>query len=584
MDSRFRHASSDPRFKKPSKRKTKFSVDARFLPLFDHQSDRAKVDKRGKVLKNNQSKELDQYYNLGDDKKNDYARGEALLESSGDETNSDEESAHEAATSTSESDDVGLGEQDSDELDVDLDEVEPSASKVEVEEAAPLSEQISHRLALVNLDWDHLSSVDIHALCSSLLSPTATRMPPLKQMTISKLGKAEKNRIARGKVEKVAIYVSKFGKERMKQEECQGPVIKETLGKVRDSEDMDILRAYQLERLRFFYAVVTCDNARSAQHLYTELDGTEIERSANVVDMRYIPDDMTFDDVDVRDAITSQDFDLASYEPIDFVTDSLRHSKVKLTWDDDDPERKKKLAKLAGAGLGGKKLTKTEMETLDVQQYIAPNSSEEEDTSDEVLKHTRRMELRKLLGVGDETQGYQHMGEENDAVHMEVTFAPALSGEVAGEKEETSLETYRRKEMERKQLKRVKRQREHVEGRDDGFFESGEEVVGEKGGSDDSDSKHFDMKHVIRAEKGKMLKSRAKKRRKLRDVKEDSFRINVDDSRFASLHSDYNFAIDPSNPLYQKSKNMERLLEERGGEDEAPSVTPKLENKGHKAN
>lgn len=34
----------------------------------------------------------------------------------------------------------------------------------------------------------------------------------------------------------------------------------------------------------------------AATHIYTELDGTELERSANVFDLSYVPDEMTFED------------------------------------------------------------------------------------------------------------------------------------------------------------------------------------------------------------------------------------------------------------------------------------------------
>ena len=46
---------------------------------------------------------------------------------------------------------------------------------------------------------------------------------------------------------------------------------------------------------RYFYAVVECDTVEAASHLFSELEGAEFERSANVFDLSFVPDDMTFD-------------------------------------------------------------------------------------------------------------------------------------------------------------------------------------------------------------------------------------------------------------------------------------------------
>lgn len=47
--------------------------------------------------------------------------------------------------------------------------------------------------------------------------------------------------------------------------------------------------------VRYYYAVITCDTVDAASHIYNELQGTELERSANVFDLSFVPDDMTFD-------------------------------------------------------------------------------------------------------------------------------------------------------------------------------------------------------------------------------------------------------------------------------------------------
>ena len=46
---------------------------------------------------------------------------------------------------------------------------------------------------------------------------------------------------------------------------------------------------------RYYYAIVECDTTEAATHIYNELEGTELERSANVFDISFVPEDMTFE-------------------------------------------------------------------------------------------------------------------------------------------------------------------------------------------------------------------------------------------------------------------------------------------------
>ncbi len=66
------------------------------------------------------------------------------------------------------------------------------------------------------------------------------------------------------------------------------------------------------------------------------------------------------------------------YEPNEFSTEALRHSKVKLTWDDDDPDRLK---------VTRRKFTKEDLKNMDFQAYIA--SDEEDSEDDEPEKDTK---------------------------------------------------------------------------------------------------------------------------------------------------------------------------------------------------
>ena len=46
----------------------------------------------------------------------------------------------------------------------------------------------------------------------------------------------------------------------------------------------------------YYYAIVTFDTVDAAEFIHAELNGTELERSANVFDISFVPNDMTFDE------------------------------------------------------------------------------------------------------------------------------------------------------------------------------------------------------------------------------------------------------------------------------------------------
>jgi len=77
------------------------------------------------------------------------------------------------------------------------------------------------------------------------------------------------------------------------------------------------LRKYQIERLRYYYAVVECDSAATAEAIYDQCDGLEYEGSANMLDLRFIPDDISYDNETPREVATQVP---PSYRPIRFET------------------------------------------------------------------------------------------------------------------------------------------------------------------------------------------------------------------------------------------------------------------------
>ncbi|KAI5121290.1 hypothetical protein M0805_002333 [Coniferiporia weirii] len=663
-DPRFARLRTDPRFRRPSRAAHKVVVDERFKSVLGRpgkKSKGARVDKYGRrISDSHESDNLKRFYRLdtGDQQSNedppdvpDLARGQVLLESSDEE---DEEALDDVESG--DDGEVVLGHHaskpipvlaDEEYVEVDLNEDDEAYADLDAQAAAYANEHADEdtaegtrtkRLAVVNLDWHHVRASHLFKIFSSLVSPTApvasvvpdVPPPPGNGANAAASSTA---RVARGKVLSVRIYPSEFGKARMKKEEIEGPP-KEIFKKSRrddddgtinsliqedegDEYDEKALRKYQLEQLRYYYAVVTCNTVEAASHILSELDGTELERSANVFDLSFVPDDMAFDEEFRDEATPATETTGMDYQRLDFSTEALRHSKVKLNWDEDDPERNK---------VTRRALSRKEIEEGDYRAFIASSGSEDEDEEekgklgDEGKK--RREKLRQLLLGGDERDrlpegwGADAFGDDKDGEGegMEITFMPGLSEANVAVGDETTLEKYKRKQKEKRQ-QRKKEQKEgtgeqkppeskNSKGAEDEFFDRDGSSESEKDGVDtksrkkgsgrkarskspvetrpateaelellvapddaSTGQKHFDMKSILKLEKGKG-KKRGKRGKKMDkdngpDEIQEDFQINVKDERFSALHEDHTFAIDPSNPHFKKTKSMAALLEER---------------------
>ncbi|PGH26827.1 hypothetical protein AJ80_01406 [Polytolypa hystricis UAMH7299] len=487
-DPRFANIQSDPRYRLPSKRHTHVKLDKRFAHMLQDEdfSRNAPVDRYGRKLKRDDTKkQLQRFYRLEESEEEDDDDVGSVDDD--DEVQKElqrvEKRGHDPARdggfSSSSSDEESSSEEEDEE------EVEDAAEEIKYpnqgQSDIPLGE-VTKRIAIVNLDWDNIRAEDLMAVISSFLPPG-------------------------GRTSKVAVYPSEFGKQRMEREEMEGPPkeifaakkgnddeedsefdeeeeldeeeedekIKQSILKEDQGEEFDSthLRKYQLERLRYFYAVLTFSSKEAAKHVYDAVDGTEYMSSANFFDLRFVPDDTDFTEDTPRDECERLP---DGYKPSDFVTDALQHSKVKLTWDADDSTRKDAQER---AFKGGRK----EIDENDLKAYLGSDSSddEEEEGGVEVVdttagdgvardapapklgkKEAERARMRALLGLPDKPANKPKAS--GPVGEMEITFSAGLSSAPAKgsvfanepEKDESIREKYIRKEKERKQRRKEK--------------------------------------------------------------------------------------------------------------------------------
>ncbi|RUS12658.1 hypothetical protein BC938DRAFT_478609, partial [Jimgerdemannia flammicorona] len=299
------------------------------LTFFTHLIDPAKVDRYGRKLQSqNTESELKRFYQIGNEDEDEEATDDdedktlEQLEKELEEDESNEEEEEEEGGTVydpARGEGVISGSEDESEEESE-DDVAANEDEVDPQEAIPMGDE-SRRLAVVNLDWDHVRAVDLFKIFNGFKPDGSV-------------------------IRSVRVYPSEFGKERLAREEQEGPpreifkagrrkggkvtnadtddeddeeeVTAKTIVKADEGEefDMDALRKYQLDRLRYYYAVVECDTVATARVVYQACDGAEFERSANFFDMRYVPDGMDFEDEPRDEAHHAPE----NYRPVDFVT------------------------------------------------------------------------------------------------------------------------------------------------------------------------------------------------------------------------------------------------------------------------
>ncbi|XP_068141375.1 ESF1 homolog [Drosophila tropicalis] len=534
QDSRFQHLLADPRFRGVPKVQRKVKIDKRFEGMFTDDKFKVKytVDKYGRPINKSNAEDLKKFYELdesdeeddNDDvekEKEDVAKegeveeddeeakerrleelalvhedrpekddfGNDLLDSDGSEEipetlrqrltnpNIDYARGEGRLMSDSSSDDDTEAEGDDEGPELQIDHVWG-----ELDNDAETTEESTKRLAICNMDWDRIRAEDLMVLLSSFLP----------------LG---------GSVLSVKIYPSEFGKKRIAEEDMHGPteLIKksvedddenvsddddeeeEDLVKEQDSDaeegdnyHMEKLREYQLNRLRYYYAVVELDSVETADKIYKECDGIEYESSATRMDLRFIPDDTTFDEDEPTQECNEMP-DSSSYKPRQFTTTALQQAKVDLTWDETNLERKE-----LGDKLSSGKVDK--LNDKELRQIVNYSSEEDDDDDDEVELHkdivsqpeenVQKPEEKKKLSKKERIEKYrsllaeineQETKSKGQKYEMEMSWQiedPAVEQKVKEEKSEskqnlTPIEKVIQKRSEKnKQRKEQRRQRQ----------------------------------------------------------------------------------------------------------------------------
>lgn len=682
-DHRFARVAQDPRFKKISRKERKLKIDGRFQKMFTDKNFTTKyfVDKRGSKVKKTSTEDLHKFYEMSDESDKEVEenklklqkkiqkelRGEDDVKSktkkeeklenkskkvkqkkkiqkshSGEEESSDENTSdikqpkqtkekhqNDSHISSDEEVDISRGEGDmqssSDEEDegnlrfeIAQEDIEHPWGEMDV--STKTTEAATRRLAVCNLDWDRVTATDLFVLFNSFKPRD-------------------------GVIESVKIYPSQYGLEQMGKEDSSGPV--EVKGDDSEKEEIDNnantegsefsmekLRQYQLNRLKYYYAVMECNSAATAEVLYEECDGTEFELSGNVLDLRYIPDDMEFDQE--PHSVATELPASGLYKAPEFSTTALHQTNVKLTWDETDPGRQRTTMR---------KFKKEDLLEMDFKAYLASSSDEDEPekreetrNSDNDSSEDEDKKIEKYKELLREIEDKERKSDRDQ--ELEITWEPGLR-ETTEDLVTSKMKEKKRKEMTpwESYLQTIKEKRkEKRKGKEaskntstgiepddsdeipsdvdlsDPFFSQeidtgiGNYNKTEKASTgktkkkrkrtapeteedrkakeelelllmdEKDDRRHFSLKGIMENEK----KSKKKRKRKAKDeeVVDDNFNVDLEDSRFDALFTSHHFAVDPSDPQYRKTKAMETIIEERQKRREETDNTQTKHDKG----
>lgn len=475
----------------------------------------------------------------------------------------------------------------------------------ELDKEAETTDEITHRLAICNMDWDRIRAVDLMILLNSFL-PSG------------------------GIIHSVMIYPSEFGQQRMKEEEISGPTELKNNENLDDEDDiendneegssyhMEKLRQYQLNRLKYYYAVAEFNSAETANKVYTECDGIEYESTATRLDLRFIPNNMTFDQEPKE--ICTEIPELVKYQPRQFTTTALQQVKVELTWDETNLDRQEFTQKLNSGKL-------QDIDENYLQTYLASNSENDSDTEEEKEAAKKANDDHESETDNDPIGKYKSLlktieeeeeAKKNKDVELEFTWgigtkekAEKLVKESMKNKEGlTPFEQYLEKRKAKKKAKKEERKKLQekdqsdsedfspadvdmndkylVEGFKNDKLSCGKEKVDEERSDGESSidekeeqrkaelelllmdqnedgKKHFNMKQI--EENATMSKSKrkriSKKKSAKEETKEDDFEVNVKDHRFDALFTSHHFNIDPADTHYRKTKGTEALINEK---------------------
>ena len=517
---RFEKINNDPKFKPIPKKIHKVELnDNRFNAMFSNKDfySKTKIDKYGRKIEKREEKNIMDDYYIRKEKKKEKEEKEEIEDK-------EKEEGEESDTS--------------EEFQEFLDNMNKNiveAQEEENEEKIPMGQETS-RIAIQNIDWTNIHALDLYVLLNSFCKGNQ-------------------------KVLKVEIYPSEYGMKEMAKENEQGPdkeifnteaIVKTGKEKEEEEEEEDEneidssnegfdpveLRKYELKKLKYYYAIAYCDSVETANMLYNECDGLEIERTQSFMDMRFVPDELKefpYKPKEVCDHMPANKEYNQEFKP----NSALQDTKVKLTWDQGDPKRQDLLYRA---------FHKEGFNEDDINELLVSSDSEEDSDvinglvgdDNEEEDEDNKMQLNLL-------KKKRKMPKFKDGETIEIKFNKGFEGinpKVLNENEDKKENKSKWEQFkEQKKNKRKEKKREEREKKKKRKERNKNEYNSEE--EEEENNKKAD-KNELNLLVDEQIKNKKK------------FKYNDKDERFQT-NNNTDFAIDPTNKNYKKIKDKKIL-------------------------
>ncbi|SJK85910.1 Pre-rRNA-processing protein ESF1 [Babesia microti strain RI] len=418
------------------------------------------------------------------------------------------------------------------------------------------------RIAVIGCDWDNINSTDIFALFQTMYKSYAL----------------EKNIEVTNVVKRASIYLSNFGKSRIHSESINGPTLlpsnfnatnteindekiytneENCDDELCDSDKYETFRKYQLEKSRYYYAVVELCSVDVASVLYDELDGVEVGFAINSLDLRFIPPEIQFTDSPISQAIEIP----AGYNPPVTNTSALRHSKVTCSWDMAPAKRTKILTR---------RYNYDQLNDLCIDEYIASDHSYSDVSDGKAANDNRSSDSNDSNYTStindtnesedDDVSGRFRGKRKNNLNKLELSKYRELLLNTADNEDSSKYDKFGNKNGK------------SVEGKAGNFLISFNPRIERCKQSDsksdytvnDYSSSDIEENDVKQMETSSSRRSKKKmKYFKHKYDKMDVFQADLEDPRFAEVFTGENYEIDITNPNYKHTATNKSMLDKR---------------------